>query len=58
MVFVEVQSFGTDTRYGLKKNVVKELKLKVRKVWGLILTFEEVIGEKLVGRPFCHSELG
>ena len=27
----------------------KELKLKVRKIFGLILTFVEVAGEKLVG---------
>ena len=30
----------------------KELKLKVRKFWGLILTFVEVTGEKLVGGTF------
>ena len=39
---------------GLKfhTNVVKGLKIKVRKVWGLIPTFVEVTGEKLVGGPF------
>ena len=31
----------------------KGLKLKVREIWGLIPTFVEVTGEKLVGRPFC-----
>ena len=30
-------------------SVAKELKLKVRKFWGLIPTFVEVTGEKLVG---------
>ena len=30
-------------------SVAKGLKLKVRKVWGLIPTFVEVTGEKLVG---------
>ena len=30
-------------------SVAKGLKLKVRKFWGLILTFVEVTGEKLVG---------
>ena len=30
-------------------SVGKELKLKVTKFWGLIPTFVEVIGEKLVG---------
>ena len=30
-------------------SVVKGLKLKVRKFWGLIPTFIEVTGEKLVG---------
>ena len=34
-------------------SVVKVLKLKVRKVLGLIPTFVEVTGEKLVGRSFC-----
>ena len=33
--------------------MAKELKLKVRKFWGLISTFVEVTGEKLVGGPFC-----
>ena len=32
-----------------KANVAKELKLKVRKFLGLIPTFVEVTGEKLVG---------
>ena len=39
----------------------KQVKLKVRKFWGLIHTFVEVTGEKLVGGPFCfhpHPELG
>ena len=31
----------------------KGLKLKVKKFWGLILTFIEVTREKLVGGPFC-----
>ena len=31
----------------------KGLKLNVRKFWGLILTFVEVTGKKLVGGPFC-----
>ena len=35
----------------------KWLKLKVRRFWGLILTFEEVTGEKLVRRPFCPPPL-
>ena len=35
-------------------NVAKELKLKVRKFWGLIPTFVEVTEEKLVGEgTFC-----
>ena len=34
-------------------SVAKELKLKVRKFWGLISTFVEVTGKKLVGGPFC-----
>ena len=35
-------------------SVAKGLKLKVRKFYGLVLTFVEVTGEKLVGGPFCH----
>ena len=31
-------------------NVAKRLKLKVRKFWGLIRTFVEVTGEKLLGK--------
>ena len=42
--------------------VAKKSKLKVRKFWGLNLTFVEVTGETLVGGPFCppprHLELG
>ena len=34
-------------------SVAKGLKLKVRKCWGLIPTFVEVTGGKLVGGPFC-----
>ena len=33
--------------------MVKGLKIKVRKFWGLINTFVEVTGEKLAGEPFC-----
>ena len=33
-------------------SVAKELKLKVVKFWGLIRTFIELAGEKLVGEPF------
>ena len=32
--------------------VSKGLKLKVRKVWGLISVFNEVEGEKMVGENF------
>ena len=33
-------------------SVAKGLKPKVKNIWGLILTFVEVAGEKLAGRPF------
>ena len=33
--------------------VVRELKLKVRKFWWLILTFVRVTGKKLVGALFA-----
>ena len=32
--------------------MAKELKLKIRKIWGLILSFVEVTGEKLVVGAF------
>ena len=34
-------------------SVQKGLQLRVRKICGLISTFVEVIGEKLLGGPFC-----
>ena len=34
----------------LYSSVAKELKLKVRKIVGVVLTFGEVRGEKMVGR--------
>ena len=33
----------------------KELKLEVRKFWGLNSTFVEVTGEKLLGEAFLHT---
>ena len=36
-------------------SLAKGLELKVRKLWGLNLTFGEVIGQKLIGVPFCPS---
>ena len=42
-----------------KTSVAKGLKLKVRQFWDLILTFEEVTGEKLVGDLFApHPDWG
>ena len=41
---------GTNLKF--YTSVAKGLKLKVRKCWGLILTFAEVAGEKLIGGPF------
>ena len=38
-------------------SVAKGLKLKVRKFLGLIPTFVEVTGGKLVGGPFCPPPL-
>ena len=38
-------------------SVAKELKLKVRKFWGLIPTFVEVTGEKLVGGRFLLTPI-
>ena len=51
-------ALGTDLNF--YTSVVKRLELKVRKFWGLIPTFVEVTGEKLVvggGRGFApHTE--
>ena len=41
-------ALGMDLKF--YTSVAKGLKLKVRKFWRLIPTFEEVTGEKLVGR--------
>ena len=40
-------ALGTNLKF--YTSVAKELKLKARKVWGLIPTFVEITGEKLVG---------
>ena len=37
------------TNFKFYNSVAKGLKIKVKKVWGLIPTFVEVTGEKLVG---------
>ena len=41
----------------INTSMVKALKLKFRKFSGLILTFVEVTGEKLVGEPFCFPPI-
>ena len=46
-------ALGTNLKF--YNSVAKELKLKVRKFWGLIPTFVEVTGEKLVGEPFYFN---
>ena len=43
-------ALGTNLKF--YTSVAKGLKLKVRKFWGLIPTFLEVTGEKLVGGAF------
>ena len=43
-------ALGTNLKF--YTNVVKGLKLRARKFWGLISTFAEVTKEKLVGGPF------
>ena len=51
---VEIQWFGTKLGMPFKfyVSVAKRFELKFRKFWGLISTFVEVTGEKLVGGPF------
>ena len=52
-------NFGLALGIALKfyTSVAKELKLKVRKFYGLITRFVEVTGEKLVGGTFWPSPL-
>ena len=54
VVLVQVQQVGNFTRYGLNitfyTSVTKGLNVKVREFWGVIPTFVEVTGEKLVGK--------
>ena len=40
------------TNFKFYTSLSKGLKLKVRKFWGLVLTFVEVTGEKLVDGTF------
>ena len=51
MHLVQVQLFGIGIKYGLQilHQYEKRVKLKVRKILGLIPTFVEVTGNKLVG---------
>ena len=54
MLLVQVQQVGTGTSYGLEilHQCNKRVKAKSQKIWGLIPTFVEVTGEKLVGEAF------
>ena len=56
---VQVQQFGTGTRYDLTfyTSVAKKLKLKVRKFPGLIPTFVEVTVEKLIRGLFASLHI-
>ena len=46
-------ALGTNVKF--YTSVAKGLKLKVRRFWGLILTFVEVTGEKLIGGPLVQG---
>ena len=48
-------ALGTNLK--LYTSLSKGLKLKVKKFWGLIFTFVEVTGEKLVGVVFLVPHL-
>ena len=45
-------ALGIALKFYTSFSVANGLKLKVRKLWRLILTFVEVTGEKLVGEGF------
>ena len=46
-----------DMALKLYTNVVKGLNFQVIKLWGLVLMFMDVFGEKLAGQLFCpHPE--
>ena len=48
-------TLGTNLK--LYTSVAKRLKLKAKKFWGLIPTFVEVTGEKLIGGTFSTSPI-
>ena len=48
-------ALGTNLKF--YTSLSKGLKLKVRKFWGLISTFGEVTGEKLVGEAFLAPHI-
>ena len=56
MLLAEVQYLGRTPSMVLKfyTSVKKGLKLKVSETYGLIPTFVEVTGEKLIGGPYIH----
>ena len=51
MLLVQVQQFRTCNRYGLEilHKCGKRVETKSEKFWGVIPTFVEMTGEKLVG---------
>ena len=57
IVWLMVNDLGLTLGMGLKfyTDVAEVLKLKVRKFWGLILTFVEVPEEKLISEIISHS---
>ena len=59
MLLLQVQYFGTSSRYGFKilHKFGKRIDTKSKKFWGLIPTFEEVTGAKTDGGPFCPVSL-
>ena len=58
MLLVQVQQFRTWNRYGLEilHKCGKRVETKSEKFWGVIPTFVEITGEKLVGGgAFYHK---
>ena len=57
MISAKLASLGLELVMALKfyTSMTKWLKLKDRKFWGLIPTFVEATGEKLLRGPFCPS---
>ena len=54
---VSIKGLALDVALKFCNSEAKALKLKVRKFWGIIPTYVEITGEKLVGSLFAPSPI-